>query len=536
MFVEIEHDFDVQTTSDVYSEENSLSLNNCNKLVQPSTPNMATLFIREKKIANTKKLSNSDKNKLDISMNQSAMVHKHSSNDEDSTKYKRLSNTINSLFTNLIDNLEKQKNKDYLNESDCDYKFNSSIFSNSYANKSFDQAMANNKNKSLPQANSNKESNKDSGFNQEISSLDDSQTQLILKIHSSNTKLNSLTHDTNDSNQIRSNLKSCEFSTRGYKSDSNQITLLDRFLYNEQIVAEKHSKIESVIIAFFNYQNLPLEDYSIIEYILNQEGITIKTFKQLIKEKYYNIQWPNELLLYLHQIVNERESPRSESVDENIDHVSIYADNYSINSNMANGANEYAFVDIETRLNNNSINKNSIRQETADISPSRSGSTRSYRRLKEIKNSTNSRKKQNLREDELIEHDQDKLIKSLTSSFAKRRERKGSLPEVTSGQLLYDEHVMQLSHHSQNSNGTLVNTSNNDEKVNRRSRKGAFILEVLRTSMFRSKSLTDLNNSLLNCERGSNSLTNSGIKHKSIGALNILHEQSLNQDDQVKKK
>ena len=498
---------------------------------------MASLFVREKKIANTKKIGNSDKKKIETSIYQSSLVQNNSSNDTDSTNYKRLSNTINSLFTNLIDNLEKQKNKDYLNESDCDYKFNSSIFSNCYANKSFDQAMENSKNKSLPQANSNKESNKDSGFNQEISSLDDSQTQLILKIHSNNTKINSLSHETNDSNQIRSNLKACEFSTKGYKSDSNQISLLDRFLYNEQIVAEKHSKIESVMIAFFNYQNLPLEDYSIIEYILNQEGITIKTFKQLIKEKYYNIQWPNELLLYLHQIVNERESPRSESVDENIDHVSIYEDNYSINSNMVNGANEYAFVDIETRLNNNSMNKNSIRQETSDISPSRSGSNRSYRRLKEIKNSTNSRKKHSLREDELIEDDQDKLIKSLTNSFTKRRERKGSLPEVTSGHLLNDEHVMQLSHHSQNSNETLINEFSNEEKVNRRSRKGAFILEVLRTSMFRSKSLTDLNNSLLNCERGSNSLINNDINHKSIGAnLNYLHEQSLNQNNQINKK
>ncbi|CAF0766607.1 unnamed protein product [Brachionus calyciflorus] len=514
---EFQHEFDIQTTSDAYSDDNSLSLNNYNRLGQPSpsSSNMASVVIREKKIAQTKKLKNPTNNALNESLLMTKLQNHINTSlnginplslneDEKEQNYKRLSNTINNLFTNLIDNLEKQKNKDYLNEienSDYSKYINSSVLNSS--NYSIP------KNKAL--ANSNKDSNKDSGFNQELSSLNESKNQQQFRTNSQSCEI--------DSNLIRSKLKSFEFSTQAFNNDSNELSLMDRFLYNEQMVTEKNSKIEAVLQAFFYQNNMTLEDYSIIDYILNQEGISIKTFKQLIKEKYFNIEWPNELLLFLHQVVNERDSSTSESLclNENIDQVSIYEDEFSIKSS-----------EIETRLNTNGLSKSLIKTENVDFSPS--SSTRSYRRLKEIKNSMNSRKRQNFLETS-EEENVNNLKKSLNNSFAKRRERKGSLPEIVANpnDNLND---MQTSHCSIDSNMTLLNISKNDVSQ-RQSRKGAFVLESLRTSMFRSKSLTDLNNSLIKFDNNTSAQTrntmminsdNYNNTHKSIGAnLNSIH-------------
>lgn len=154
-------------------------------------------------------------------------------------------------------------------------------------------------------------------------------------------------------------------------------------------------------------------------------------------------------------------------------------------------------------------------------------------------------------------NEEDYLKKSLMNSFTKRRQRKGSLPEInaerammlgdTSGSFVamdntvcvdhlndddeppmlqqhahdlyyhpltstqetfatlhddsvniqqHNHHYPSPSHHSSNNYPTMVGAA----ASRRASRKSAFVLEVFRTSMFRSKSLTDLNSSLVKSE------------------------------------
>lgn len=90
---------------------------------------------------------------------------------------------------------------------------------------------------------------------------------------------------------------------------SNDFSLLERYLNNEQIIANKHAQIERLLEDWFREcggagANPLIDDYSIIDYILNQEGISMRTFAQLIREKFDYIEWPREIIVELYRVVN----------------------------------------------------------------------------------------------------------------------------------------------------------------------------------------------------------------------------------------
>lgn len=117
---------------------------------------------------------------------------------------------------------------------------------------------------------------------------------------------------------------------------SSEFSLLERYLNSEQAVANKHAQIESLLGDWFRLScsaktndggsgggehetSLSFDDYSIIDYILNQEGISMRTFGQLIREKFDYIEWPREILVELYRIVNgdlQTPPPLTESEDE----------------------------------------------------------------------------------------------------------------------------------------------------------------------------------------------------------------------------
>jgi hypothetical protein len=195
----------------------------------------------------------------------------------------------------------------------------------------------------------------------------------------------------------------------------------------------------------------------------------------------------------------------------------------------------------------NGQQQNGVVEPATSSSPA--SSSRSYRRIKELKNnSINSKKNQAANNLTLLSskpspyleatynNEEDYLKKSLVMSFTKRRERKGSLPEINPSVVLNDESTSSF---NMMMNGTVVNLNesvaahqNNQElyyhpltstqetfamdphddstAANRReSRKSAFVLEVFRTSMFRSKSLTDLNSSIVKSENYATMANNS---------------------------
>lgn len=120
---------------------------------------------------------------------------------------------------------------------------------------------------------------------------------------------------------------------------SNEFSLLERYLNNEQIVASKHAQCERILEDWLRASGsggggggdvphkvqsgcngvgvgasgrgrevvnnmLLIDNYSIIDYILNQEGISMRTFAQLIREKFDYMEWPREIIVELYRVVN----------------------------------------------------------------------------------------------------------------------------------------------------------------------------------------------------------------------------------------
>ena len=198
---------------------------------------------------------------------------------EKAKNYQRLSNSINNVFTNLLQELDKQKNKDYAQ------KLNKSIILQSLYS---DEAHEN----SLLKHQENRLSNSCNVFDKEAD-----ETVNVNSPNRSNNYESPLKKTGND------HLRVNNFEDLNALNE-NDTSLLERYLTNEQMVSFKHSQIES-LLRKYQHKNLNIDqDYSIIDYILNQEGISKQTFKQLIREKFYNMDWPDSLLATLHEILN----------------------------------------------------------------------------------------------------------------------------------------------------------------------------------------------------------------------------------------
>lgn len=201
--------------------------------------------------------------------------------------YQELSESINDLFSNLLRHLEKQKNKEYLINSD-------------------DTAIG--LNTSQPAV--KKDSNKDSGFNQEsfyISNKINGQGPVPTATTESVIRKLEKNSDFNASAPIGGQ----HHFLNSQNASSSEFSLLERYLNNEQLVANKHAQVEQLLDSWMQQQcdpaianSLLIDDYSVIDYILSQEGISMRTFAQLIREKFVYIEWPREILVELYRIVN----------------------------------------------------------------------------------------------------------------------------------------------------------------------------------------------------------------------------------------
>lgn len=581
-------DIDVNTTSEMCSEDsyakgNYYDTNNTIKesLQTPGqhtqfVPNMSSLVIREKKVLknNNQTLSPSlntsnDSSfsvdttktgvaKLKINHNYNLNVTSSppystnttfksmdlEANDIRTKNYQELSNSISDLFSNLLKHLERQKNKEYFFENQTNDLNNKNPID--YPVPPFPSGYLNNQTTIKIAANlkNSKTSNQDSGFNQSFYNTSNMPLD--------NTTSNRLFKEKMYATEI-SNIKS-QNGVVGYNDqDDGHIdeSLLERYLNNEQTVAYKHSKIESILMNSFNENNMIVDDYSIIEYIINQEGISKRTFSQLIREKFDYIEWPDELLDKLFKII---ENADSNDYNLNTNYLKIEPDQrmVKLNKDVLNEKNLTKFI-MESKEAPGSplIAKHDVAQ-----SPANSSSSRSYRRIKDIKNSINSKKilvsQNNLDTDEVVY--ENLLKKNLFNSFVKRRERKGSLPEINTSHLigsdeigtenfnndneededdndggfvenLIDNHQhIPLLHSVALNNQQETKIHNKISNVKRNSRKSAFVLEVFRTSMFRSKSLTDLNGSLVKSDNlnnfSNNYSTQTSFKNSALNVNN----------------
>lgn len=195
--------------------------------------------------------------------------------------YQRLSNSINDLFANLLKELEKQKNKEFLATNQNEFfnsakintflkELNSKTNLNSAQSKTqskdyleqqdIEQMMflmnqaeknsvnQNEKNNSNNNNNSNG-SNKDSGFVQESFYQKDNlngkkDSNLTEENLNKNSAIHKIEHNNQGSPKTSTNLSQNEEQT-------HELSLLERYLNSEQIIAYKHTQIEMLLHKFF---------------------------------------------------------------------------------------------------------------------------------------------------------------------------------------------------------------------------------------------------------------------------------------------
>ena len=452
------------------------------------------------------------------------MIRNRGDSNERVKAYQQLSHSINDLFADLLTQLDKQKNKEYLNNSD-----NNSPKTNSKSQQDSNLPSSTSfvHNKSLKQ----KDSNKDSGFNQDF------------------VNKQPFFHDKTNSNNCYQSIE----------DNRNEVSLLERYLNNEQLIAFKHFQLVNLFTKYYksksNKSSPFIDDYGMIEYILGQEGISKKTFKKLIKEKFKNLEWSDELLFSSFDIINQPNdvlmngnnnlNMNGGDGDDVLDEDSDQTKRFHLESNLddddstdTSNSNQEQ-LKSEDKISNNLV-KTMTKHDSIESPNSPTSSSKSYRKLKDIKNSTNKKKvnvmfdyrqqqpfsSRDNGEDSIDpsganEEVEEALKKNLSNSFTRRRERKGSLPEINTSHLVAFE-----ANQSDFQNSSYLSFGNNysgltrpksgidftDSSIlskqttdRRSSRRSAFVLEIMRTSMFRSKSLTDLNCSLVKIDKNNSS-------------------------------
>lgn len=439
--------------------------------------------------------------------------------------YQRLSNSINDLFANLLNQLETKKQKSYLNNN-TGVNNNSKYLSDQYHHTHLDSTVTeetlngpnhdktlsytdlSNCNQSQPNHNNtstnvnkkqnlSKDSNKDSGFNQEFLADSLYRNEFYAKKCGGSVSPAAADKQEQAYHEYQNGISLDNLAKNG----ASEAFLLDRYLNNEQLVAYKHSQIESYLSKVYAI-SFGDNDFGMLDYMQNQEGLSKTTFKKLIREKFPNFEWTSEVLRTLHEIVNQK----TEVVIGEL--------------NVEDGG-----FDEDMMYHP---------REVYSTSPSSSSSV-SFKRLREIKAiSSLTRKEHNQSNQHTPTHSdggmanqQENLILNLQNSFVQRRQRKGSLPEfhvsqsnlndttlvfsemATNSQPRFNETSIILNNANSGNNNYVNKSANGDDMSSlsmrsktgtckvRSSRRSAFVLDPMRTSMFRSKSLTDLNHSLV---------------------------------------
>ena len=403
-------------------------------------------------------------------------------NQDKHKRYQALSASINKIFTDLFENFEKNKTDG--------------------TNSLLLQTI----NKTQHQLNDS-HSNKDSGFIQEYNSPQQS------KPSSSSTTKNQQNLRSEvlqqEKQQIASKPTKIPKPTNQSKTaaTNKDVSLLERYLNSEQQVSYKYRQIISILDQAYCENGNLIEDYSLAEYILNQEGISFQTFQQSIREKYQDFEWNDILLAHLFQIINTESITQNQSLDPR------YLNN-----------------------NNNSNNENYPNSLTS------SQTSKSYRKVKDLKQASQQKRSSKLIQQQLYNYEDDYIVEDSlneslnrvkknqkpekpdpnsslvescgiimktdgwrkeiedyfdTQSASKQKEkrtRKGSLPEA---KLNYMTQPTKANSSSSNHTSNQHRSRKVDDDASSYSQKhqNAFILEILRTSMFRSKSASDLRNS-----------------------------------------
>ena len=365
-----------------------------------------------------------------LNLSKSAKKSVDSSSSKRGENYQRLSHSINDLFANLLSQIETQKNKNYLNTS----KLNLTRQSNEYQNLDrtiTDESLLdlNDKNQKdhngtmttgnlNKKQNLSKDSNKDSGFNQEFITDSELRNKYYGKNKSQRPEDDKSTNYHEYENEMNLDILKC---------NTNEISLLERYLNNEQVIAYKHSQLEAYLTKVYSisFSN----DFAMLDYIQNQEGLSKTTFKKLIREKFRNFEWTNEVLMKIHEIINQQTEVVIDT-DDNLD---------------CGFNDDFELIDSENRCpidrthRENSTKAQNIQNETS--SPSSSSSV-SFRKLKDIKSSSNNGKKKKSETRQgttqqqnnnkspteaknLNQEQQNNLRDNLTNSFVRRRQRKG---------------------------------------------------------------------------------------------------------------
>jgi hypothetical protein len=252
-------------------ENSNQNNNNSNDVVTTPTTTTQSPIIQEYYQHHHHHYSQPKSNSPSENSNNSKITKAESNGANEKIKnYQRLSNSINNVFTNLLQELDKQKNKDF------GQNLNKSLLIHSmYSNEALDSSL-------MTKNPITKSSNSYNAFTKEA----DTSVNM-------NSPTRSFTHETMRINSDHVN-----------NMTENDTSLIERYLTSEQAVALKYSQIENVLRKYQS-KNFNIEhDYAIIEYILNQEGISKSTFKQLIREKFFSIDWPDSLLSKLHEIIN----------------------------------------------------------------------------------------------------------------------------------------------------------------------------------------------------------------------------------------
>jgi hypothetical protein len=403
-------------------------------------------------------------------------------------RYQALSASINKIFTDLFENFEKNKSSD---GNLLQIKNNNNQLNDSH-------------------------SNKDSGFIQEYNSPQQSKPN-----SSSNTSQNQLKQQQQQQSVKPKSMTSVSNNTATGNA-SKDISLLERYLNSEQQISFKYRQIINILERAYCENGYLIEDYSLAEYILNQEGISFQTFQQSIREKYPDFEWHEYLLAQLYQSINNN--------------------NNTINNNES----------LVQHINNDSYQP----------SPTSSQASKSFRKVKDIKYASQQKRNSkfivqqqqqsqqiddlddslneslNNREKQQFDNQNTSLVESCgilmktngwrkeiedyfeTQSVSKqkdtRRGRKGSLPEA---KLNYMVPAKLTSSNNQSKDEDL--SSYQTQK-----HQNAFILEILRTSMFRSKSASDLRNS-------STRSSNKSLNKIDIGPLNSSNSHHMSYDSEA---
>ncbi len=88
------------------------------------------------------------------------------------------------------------------------------------------------------------------------------------------------------------------------KQNINDLSMIERFLNSEQHYGDVLRLLECAYAESGDY----LADYTLVEYVMSQNGLSYNTFRQSVLEKFNEVEWSEELLRNLYLVVNKNQN------------------------------------------------------------------------------------------------------------------------------------------------------------------------------------------------------------------------------------